>query len=109
MDESRVTARPFSGKMKGYFSDWLFSCAEISGHPRRAPVSLAGTISFGLKSLPPFLVTTSDIAFKSRELIRLRDEFYVSRTTKGYMMIEVMNFGINSILGPYVKSPPIIF
>jgi hypothetical protein len=57
-------------------------------------VSLVRTISLGLKSLPPLLFRTSDVAFKSRELAQLHDEFFVFRTAKGYMTIEGMNCSV---------------
>jgi hypothetical protein len=47
---------------------------------------------------------TSDITFKSTDLIRLRDEFFAFRTAKDDMIIEAINFNLNSILGPSVKS-----
>jgi hypothetical protein len=67
-------------------------------------VSLIETVSFRLKSRPPFLLTTSDIGFKTRELTLLRDEFFVFRTAKDHLTIEVMKFYMNSIFGPSVKS-----
>jgi hypothetical protein len=67
-------------------------------------VSLVGTISLGLKSLLPLLLTTSEVTFKSRELIRLHDGLSAFRTAKGYITIGVMNFCVNFLLGPYVKS-----
>jgi hypothetical protein len=67
-------------------------------------VALVGIILLGFKSLLPLLLTTSNVAFKSRELIRLRDELFVFRTAKRHMTIEVAEFYVNSILNPYVKS-----
>jgi hypothetical protein len=67
-------------------------------------VLLIGTNSLGLKSLRPFLLTRSDAAFKSRERIRLCDEFFAFPTAQNYMTIEVMKFYVNSMIDPYVKS-----
>jgi hypothetical protein len=68
-------------------------------------VSFVRTFSFGVKSLPLPLLTASEVAFKSGELLRLRDEPFVFRTAKGYIAMEAMKFYVNSIFGPYVKSP----
>jgi hypothetical protein len=67
-------------------------------------VSIVGTISLALKALPPLLLTTADVAFKSRDILLQRDEFFVFRTARGYMTIEAMQFYANSILSPYVQS-----
>jgi hypothetical protein len=105
MHESGVTARPFKGKKKNVVS--------LTGRPVASRfqdirdvsrVSLVDTISLGLRSLPPLLLTTSEVAFKSRELIPFCDELLVFRTAKRYMTIDAMRFYINSILGPYMKS-----
>jgi hypothetical protein len=105
MDESGVSARPFKGKQKKVV--FVTDCPVA---PRFqdirdvSHVSIVGTISLGLKSLPPLLLTTSEVAFKNRELLLLHDDFFVFRTARGYMTIDGMLFYINSIMAPYVQS-----
>jgi hypothetical protein len=110
MHESEVTARPFKSQKKKVV--FLMGCPVA---PRFqdihdvSHVSLVGTISLDLKSLPPLLLTTPEVAFKSRELIRLRDELFVFRTGKDYITAEATKFSINSMLGPYVNHIEINF
>jgi hypothetical protein len=43
-------------------------------------VSVAGTVSLGLNSLPPLFLKVSDVKFKDAELCQLQDEFHTYRT-----------------------------
>jgi hypothetical protein len=105
MDESGVTARPFKGrKRKVVFLKHCPISPKFLDIRDVSHVSVVGTISLGLTSLPPLFLTTSNVAFKSHELLRLRDEFFFFRTEKGYMTTEAMKFYVNSILAPYVQS-----
>lgn len=67
-------------------------------------VLLVGTFSRGLSLLLPVLLTTLEVALKSKEAIQLCDESFVFRTAKSHMTTATITFYLNSILGPCVKS-----
>jgi hypothetical protein len=61
-------------------------------------------MSVGLKALPPLLLATAKVLYKTSPVDRLRDGFFRYNMAKGGMTIEDMRFYVRPVLGPSVKN-----
>jgi hypothetical protein len=64
-------------------------------------VSLVLIVTLGGQALAALMLTTTDLPFKSEELVILRRTFAVYRTACGYMTAASMMFYLNHIVAPY--------
>jgi hypothetical protein len=102
MDETGLSVWPMKGKTRNFVS--LKSCAvRPTFHEENgvSHVSLVATITLGGQTLTLLMLTT-DLPFKSEELVTLRRTFAADRTARDYMMVARMMFYLNHIVAPYV-------
>jgi hypothetical protein len=81
IDKSGVTSPPFQGEKQRTVS--LTGCkVELRFQDARAftCVSLLGTDSLGLSSIPRLFLTVSEVKFKDAELCQLQGQILIFRT-----------------------------